>query len=71
MLIGSNNFSVYADRALCYWNLKDYDDANSDYFKAIKIDPEQGKKLFKMIAFVYLKKGNGAQADSWFRVHGF
>lgn len=64
---GSNNFSVYADRALCYWNLKDYDDANSDYFKAIKIDPEQGKKLFKMIAFVYLKKGNGAQADSWLR----
>ena len=53
---GSNNFWVYAYRAVCLENNKDYDGALRDYFKAKEIDPEKGKEILKINRLMLMLK---------------
>ena len=58
-----NNFLAFQGRARCLDFKQDYDNALNDYFKAQEIDPEKGKKLLILIAYVYIEKGNYYQAN--------
>jgi tetratricopeptide (TPR) repeat protein len=58
------NFLAYNYRGWCLELEKKYDEALKDYFKIGEINEEEGRKILKSIAYVYIEKENFYQASS-------
>jgi tetratricopeptide (TPR) repeat protein len=60
------NELAYEYRGWCFNYEKKYDEALKDYFKAVELNPQEGKRIIKSIAFVYFDQENYAQASARF-----
>ncbi len=60
------NYLAYHYRGWCLDSEQKYDEALKDYFKVVELNPQEGRKIIKSIAFVYMAKNNFAQASSRF-----
>lgn len=60
------NDLAFEYRGWCFNYNKNYDEAIKDYFKVVELNPEEGKKALKNIAFIYWDKENYPQSTANF-----